>query len=454
MRAVDAVPESPGVVLLWIVVAGLGRLVWWFVCHPRFSIAVGLICFAELHGTVGRAAIGAALALGLVWRLVHPATFERLVEMPLRVGWKRFWRYGWQWRSTMRMCGLVSHLNAVEVVPRVRRVRCSPYVDHVLVRMPKGHAPHDFERALEELAHATMADGCRVRVHKPGWVWLDFVLDDPLVAPLGPPPPGPADLYGVEIGIQEDGRPWQVRLLGTHVLVAGVTGSGKGSVIWSLLHGLGPWIRYGMVDAWAIDPKGGMELGIGRPLFGRFAAESYEAMASLLEDAVGLMQRRARRLSGTTRQHVPTVDHPMVVIVVDEIANLTAYAPDRKLRDRFDVALSLLLTQGRAVGVNVVAALQDPRKEVLRFRNLFPTKIALRLDEPSQVDMVLGDGARDRGARCDEIPESLPGVGFVRVDGMREPVRVRASYVSDQQVRALATEFQPTRIRDFEDPAA
>ena len=31
-------------------------------------------------------------------------------------------------------------------------------------------------------------------------------------------------------------------------------------------------------------------------------------------------------------------------------------------------------------------------------RNLFPTRIAMRLDESDQVDMVLGDGARDRGA--------------------------------------------------------
>ena len=43
----------------------------------------------------------------------------------------------------------------------------------------------------------------------------------------------------------------------------------------------------------------------------------------------------------------------------------------------------------------MVAALQDPRKDVLSIRNLFPDRIAMRLDEPEQVDMVLGDGARD-----------------------------------------------------------
>ena len=55
--------------------------------------------------------------------------------------------------------------------------------------------------------------------------------------------------------------------------------------------------------------------------------------------------------------------------------------------------------KGRAVGYCVVAALQDPRKDVLSIRNLFPDRIAMRLDEPEQVDMVLGDGARDRGGR-------------------------------------------------------
>jgi DNA segregation ATPase FtsK/SpoIIIE, S-DNA-T family len=42
--------------------------------------------------------------------------------------------------------------------------------------------------------------------------------------------------------------------------------------------------------------------------------------------------------------------------------------------------------------------------------------------------MVLGDGARKRGARCDHIPEGLPGVGYVALDGVAEPVRVRFSY--------------------------
>ncbi len=127
------------------------------------------------------------------------------------------------------------------------------------------------------------------------------------------------------------------------------------------------------------------------------------------------MQARAARFAGRQRDHTPTPEFPFVVVLVDEVAFLTAYQADRKLRERTLAALATLTTQGRAVGYCVVAALQDPRKEVLNIRNLFPDKIALRLDEPSQVDMVLGDGARDRGAFCDEIsadPATGAGVGL------------------------------------------
>ncbi|MEA2232394.1 MAG: segregation ATPase FtsK/SpoIIIE, family [Solirubrobacteraceae bacterium] len=186
-------------------------------------------------------------------------------------------------------------------------------------------------------------------------------------------------------------------------------------------------------------------------MYARFAVPTldehpYEAIAVLLEDAVRVMQHRAQDLAdGKIRTHTPTVEEPLILVVVDEIANLTAYLTDRKLRDRIANALGLLLTQGRAVGVCVVAALQDPRKEVLAFRNLFPAKVALRLDEPVQIDMVLGQGAREQGARCDRIGDALHGVGYVRIDGVREPTRVRAAYVTNEDIAAMIFDYAAPR---------
>ncbi|MQA17703.1 MAG: cell division protein FtsK, partial [Pseudonocardiaceae bacterium] len=195
------------------------------------------------------------------------------------------------------------------------------------------------------------------------------------------------------------------------VLVAGATGSGKGSVIWSFVRALAGGVGTGEVELWGFDPKGGMELGPGLPLFTRFACDEYETMADLLDQAVATARARAGRLRGQTRQHTPSVGDPLIVIVIDELAALTGYLADRKLKERIRASLGVLLSQGRAVGVHVLAAIQDPRKEVLPFRDLFPTRIGLRLTEASQADLVLGDGMRDRGALCDHIPQSLPGVG-------------------------------------------
>jgi S-DNA-T family DNA segregation ATPase FtsK/SpoIIIE len=107
-----------------------------------------------------------------------------------------------------------------------------------------------------------------------------------------------------------------------------------------------------------------------------------------------------------------------------------------------------VLSQGRAVGVHVIAAIQDPRKEVLPARGLFPTRIGLRLSEPAEVDMVLGDGMRDRGALCDRIPQTQPGVGYVVLEGDTTPMRVRFPFSDDDEIRDMARTYGRLRVID------
>jgi S-DNA-T family DNA segregation ATPase FtsK/SpoIIIE len=322
------------------------------------------------------------------------------------------------------------------------KVHTGEWMDELEVRMLPGQTPGDWEREVEGIAHAYGARDGRIRADKPGRIKVELAYGDPLhtiVNALAITPR--ADLGVIPVGLYEDGSTWFVRVAGSHVFVAGDTGSGKGSVTGSMIRALCPAIKTGMVQVVAVDPKGGMELVPYRPLLAALAWESFEDMARLLEEAVEAMQARAQRLAGVRRKHAVTPAEPLVVVLVDEIAFLTAYVPDRKIRERVTQALSVLLTQGRAVGFVVVAAVQDPRKDVIAMRSLFPTRIALRLKDSSQVDMVLGDGAREMGARCDRILESLPGVGFVMVDGEREPRRVRAAYVTDADIEAMCAEY-------------
>jgi DNA segregation ATPase FtsK/SpoIIIE, S-DNA-T family len=163
-------------------------------------------------------------------------------------------------------------------------------------------------------------------------------------------------------------------------------------------------------------------------------------MVGLLEAAVAEMHDRAERFGGRTRTFTLSAEVPFLVVLVDELAFLTAYQPERDLRRRAEAAIATLTSQGRSVGVCVVGALQDPRKDVISLRNLFSTRIALRLDESDQVDMVLGDGARDCGALADQIspdPWTGAGVGYVRLEASPDPVRVRAAYVTDDDINAM-----------------
>ena len=160
-----------------------------------------------------------------------------------------------------------------------------------------------------------------------------------------------------------------------------------------------------------------MELEFGKDLFTRYERDDYDAMVTLLEDAAIDMDERCRRLRGTTRTFNPTTATPLVMVVVDELATLTALQPDRRLQGRAENALGLLLTKGRAPGFHVLAAVQDVTKRVCEWRDLFPDKIALRLGKATEVDMVLGDDAWDNGALCDSIPRSLPGIGYVLMEG-------------------------------------
>ena len=140
--------------------------------------------------------------------------------------------------------------------------------------------------------------------------------------------------------------------------------------------------------------------------------------------------------------------------MIDELACLLAYLPNGEVKARITESLSLLLSQGAGLGVLVVGASQDPRKEVLTLRDLFTTRIGLRLNEAGHVDLALGDGCRDRGALCDQIPADprLRGIGYAVLEDSPEPARVRFGYLDDDAIKAMAAQYAapPETVTDDE----
>lgn len=446
-------------VLAGQLVARLALLVVWLLLHLRFTAGlVATFAVVYVFRRWGPPAlyvpVGALIAVLAAWLHLAPASFGRWVRNPLTARWRRLTVYRRDWQPAMVTAGLALPSAMGNLLPELRRVERRDGVDVLTVRTNPGQTLEVWTVAAEQLARTFRVLDVRVRTvpGRPELLELACLVRDPLadVVPLAGAA-DPVDLEAVPVALREDGSRFDLRLLYSHVLVAGETGSGKGSVLWSLLVGIAPAIRSGLVRVWAIDPKGGLELAAGAPLFSRFAyggptatgAPWQEAIAELLEDRVRGMQTRAARLRGTTRKLEPSLTDPVVLIVIDELASLTAYITDAALRRRIADALGLLLSQGRAVGFVVVAATQDARKETLPMRDLFPTRIALRTAEAEQADLILGRGAHARGARTDRISEALPGVGYVVVDDTPAPVRVRFAHVTDATIAAVADEYRP-----------
>ncbi len=241
-----------------------------------------------------------------------------------------------------------------------------------------------------------------------------------------------------------DGNVWRMPIEGQHVFVAACTGGGKSSFIWALVLGLAPAWNAALVKFWGIDPKM-IELYMGRGFWDYYADNDDDSVA-LLEQAVTDMHERSRHMQGISRKFTPSRETPLNLLVIDEMGYLSAYMSDDKLRKRADKALRALLAKGRAPGYAVLGCVQDPRKEVCGYRDQFSIRIAGCMPAP-MVDLVLGDGAYEAGALCDQIPMPRPdgtsgsGVAYVIDETTRKPRLVRAPWCSDETIRAVLARY-------------
>lgn len=409
---------------------------------PRWALLLGGLCAAGVWG----------------WRLGWPESYQRHIGKPVADYRRGYLMYRRRWRLICEYHGLTiaqrGKPDAEPLVPELSVVRIGAAVDTLVVRLLVGQSVKTWQAQVDGLAAAFGAHSVTVQ---PGRAEAgrgrDIVLrvrhHDALATPIPLARPHPdtpvVRLAQVPVGASEHGSPWTLPVAGNHILIGGATGAGKGSVLWSLIAGLAPGIKAGLIAVRCLDPKGGMEFAAGQALFDRFAYDP-DTILAVLRDTTATMLARAQRLRGATRCHRPTRADPHIVLLVDELATLTAYA-ERKQRAEVEQLLGLWLAQGRAVGVSVIAAVQDPSKDVVALRQLFPVRVGLRMTEPTQTAMILSTAAHQQGARCEEIPDTTPGVGYVLTEGNTTIQRVRAFHVTDTDIAWLAAHFTPPARR-------
>ena len=440
------------------------KILAWLVRHPLMALVpVGLVGGWWRFGWLPLAyVVGGLTGVLVVWWRAHPGTFDRWALPWLRSRKRRWWDYaGHRWAEILTDCDLTreNRRTGETVVPRVERVRsATPSIDTLRVRMVRGQDLRVWSDRSDMLASALGAYRVAVSKHRPGRLTLVVERDNPFTWPLPAPDipaePTEVDLSRLDIGDDEFGHPVLLSLIGgSHPLFAGASGSGKGSGLWGPLRAMGPLIRDGWVRVRMIDLKGGTETEPGRDLFYRRAITAGEAIELLTEARDDMKADQARlRADGLRRAEVGP-GFPLDLIMIDEMAMLTAYAGRGEVREALAL-LAEIMTQGRNTLFTVAGYIQEPSKDILDIRELFTTRICLAVTAASHVDMVLGDGARDRGALADEIPidEAHAGIGF-RIDkGSRLPRRIRLGYTTDAEISELNQLCAPKRLRGLPAP--
>jgi S-DNA-T family DNA segregation ATPase FtsK/SpoIIIE len=452
---------------MWLVVKAMVWAIHQAITHWRTSLtALAVAVWWHWWGWVPLVIALGSVGLVLTgWRLVDVVSCDTWAGRHLRAWWLRWTVYAPKLPEWLHACGLSVTDNtspAVNVtlvgrkkirrdhhqtparLPQVLSVKSGASWDEVRVRLVAGQKPEDVDEVARALASARGVQRCQVRELTPNVVSIDFQRRDLLAEPVACL--DLTDLAGVEgrsvnlrqvfSGRTEYGHDWHVPLAGGHTLVVGSTGAGKNSVMWCPLVSIAPAIRDGLVRMSGIDPKG-MELAYGRGIFTRYAVTATDALA-VLDELVTGMDTRKTEFAGRVRTVPISPEYPLELLEFDEIGALTKYT-DRKTRDAITEKVALLTTQGRALGFTVRGYVQEPTKDTLPVRELFPRRICLRVSAKSHVGMVLGEHAYERGAWANRIGESEAGVGYVFGDGIREPLRIRAGWVPDQTIKQLET---------------
>jgi DNA segregation ATPase FtsK/SpoIIIE, S-DNA-T family len=411
--------------------AGAG---WLAARHPFCVAAMGVTTVAYcVGGPVAVLVLCSGMAAsGAAWRARYRASYDRQVVSR----WRRTFVYGWRWRRAMISCDLDRAGRWWRNVPTLGNVRSTRWIDVVSVHPLAGQDGRCFVVRSVELARAFGAAGCRARSDATGVVRLELRRGDPLmgIVPAAPIAARP-DLDALPIGVCEDGSPWTISVARGHVLVAGDAGSGKGSVVWSLIRALAFPVHDGAVELWGIDGTGGMGLRVGEAMFARFAWDDPQAGVAILDDAAAVLRERAGQRRGPCG-HAPSRGESFIVFVLDEIARWAVQLDDREPR-RLAQSMELLLAHGCGAGIIVVATVPSAHPAIAP---LFPQRVALRLAEAHHVCLMLGAGGHAVGADCEQTTRHLPGVGFA-ITGRDDPVRVRAAWVSDDEITAMSERF-------------
>jgi hypothetical protein len=303
-------------------------------------------------------------------------------------------------------------------------------IDDALTRIPAIESALDTHRGAARISPT--ADNKANRLE------LRVLETDPHANAIAWPGPSTTTITEpIDLGPFEDGAPARILLLRRHVLVGGVSGSGKSGGLNVIMGNLAACAD---VVVWAIDLKRGMELRLWASCIDRLATTPAEARA-LLADAVTILEARADMLAATgQRVWEPSPDMPALIIIADEYAELADDAPDAT-KDADSIA-----RRGRATAVTLLTATQRPTQKAMgkgALRSQMDVRICFRVRERKDVDLILGQGMLTSGWHAHSL--NAPGKFLISAPEHDIPRRARCYLVTDQAVSQVAQHYAPYR---------
>ncbi|MBI3763298.1 MAG: DNA translocase FtsK [Chloroflexi bacterium] len=220
------------------------------------------------------------------------------------------------------------------------------------------------------------------------------------------------------LGLAVDERPLLIRLPSpdvTHVLVAGMTGSGKTELMRTIALSLALTNRQSALQIALIDPK-------GRGLAPLAGLPHLVAPLADLNSAAILLRRLAQEME---RRDAEGIASPRIVILVDEALDLLMVGGKE-----VESLLTRIAQRGREAGLHLVVGAQKPSAAAIGglLKANFPVRLVGKVASADDARVAAGLGST--GA------EKLTGRGDFIAVASGQVTRFQAAYVSSDEWRA------------------
>ncbi|HEX8965343.1 MAG TPA: DNA translocase FtsK [Patescibacteria group bacterium] len=241
----------------------------------------------------------------------------------------------------------------------------------------------------------------------------------------------------VSMGLDVSGNPVVADIAKMpHVLIAGTTGSGKSvcinSFITSILFRASPSeVKFIMIDPKRVE----LTTYNGIPHLLTPVIVEPDKILSALKWAMGEMDRRYKTFAEAGVRNLESYNElsgfqafPYIVIFIDELADLMAYAPVE-----VEDAIARLAQMARATGIHLVVATQRPSVDVITglIKANIPARIAFNVASLMDSRVILDTpGAEKLLGRGDML--------YVPPD-QAKPSRIQGAFVSEKEVQKLVT---------------